>query len=105
MSTNILDYLEQLALAYPEWTRVIIGIGIIIQGEITTLLSLYLVVGKQITLLQLLISALTGLFIGETCIYLLGRKLRKTRFGWRLYRRMKANRKIQLYTYYLKRHT
>src|SRR3989344_141428 len=103
--TNFLDYLGSLALAHPEWTQLIIGIGIIIQGEVTTLLSLYLVVGKQITLFEFLISALTGLFIGETCIYLFGRKLRGTRFGWGLYRRMKGNRKIQLYTYYLKRHT
>ncbi len=105
MSNNILDYLGTLALHNPDWTRVIIAVGIIIQGEITTLLSLYLVVGKHITLVQFLISALAGLFIGETCIYLIGRKLRTTRFGWKLYRRMKGNRKIQLYTYYLKRRT
>ncbi len=103
--TNILDYLGALALQHPEWTSVIIGLGIIIQGEITTLLSLYLVVGKHITLLQFIISALFGLFVGETCIYLLGKKLRGTRLGWRLYRRMKGNRKIQLYIYYLRNHT
>lgn len=102
---NILDYLGSLALQYPEWARLIIALGIIIQGEITTLLSLYLVVGKHITLLQFLFSAIMGLFIGETCVYLLGKKLRSTRFGWKLYRRIKGNRKIQLYTYYLRYRT
>jgi membrane protein DedA with SNARE-associated domain len=102
---GFLDYLGALALQHPEWTKLIIGVGIIVQGEITTLLSLYLVIGKHITLAQFLISALTGLFVGETIIYLLGRKLRHTRFGWKLYRKIRGNRKIQLYTYYIKHRT
>lgn len=102
---GLLDYLGALAISHPEWTKLIIGIGIIVQGEITTLISLYLVVGKHITLTQFLISALMGLFIGETIIYLLGRKLRNTRFGWKLYRKIRGNRKIQLYTYYIKHKT
>lgn len=102
---NLLDTLGNLALNYPQWTTLIIAIGIAVQGEVTTLVSLYLVVGKHITLLQFLIPALIGLFVWETLLYMLGRNIRGTRFGWKLYRRMKDNRKIQLYTYYLKNHS
>jgi membrane protein DedA with SNARE-associated domain len=102
---NLLEHLGLLALRNPEWTSVILGLGILIQGEITILLAIYLVIGKHISLLQFIIAGLTGLFVGELFIYTLGKTLRGTRFGWKFYRKMKTNRRVQVYTYYLKRNT
>lgn len=102
---NLLEHLGLLALKNPEWTSLILGFGILIQGEITILLAIYLVIGKHISLLQFIIAGLTGLFVGELFIYTLGKILRDTRFGWKLYRKIKTNRRVQIYTYYLKQNT
>lgn len=102
---NLLEHLGLLALKNPEWTSVILGLGILIQGEITILLAIYLVIGKHISLLQFIIAGLAGLFVGELFIYTLGKTLRGTRFGWKFYRKMKTNRHVQVYTYYLKQNT
>ena len=99
---NFLDNLSQLVLHYPSWTYAIIGVGILIQGELTVLLSVFLVINKSITWTGFLIVAPAALLVAENFLYFASRALRHTRFGWRLYKKLKPRRKIQFYLYYLK---
>lgn len=102
---NLIEQLGLWVVNNPAWTKFIISAGIIIQGEITVLLSLFLVVQKSLTFWEFATTALIALFVGEICVYFLGKALRNTRFGWRIYRKIKGKRKIQLYTYYLRQNT
>ncbi|MDI6821068.1 MAG: hypothetical protein QMD65_02700 [Patescibacteria group bacterium] len=100
---NILDNLGQLVLNYPSWSYLIIGAGILIQGELTILISMYLIASGNLTWTEFILSALPILVIGESLIYFFGRSIRHTRFGWRTYKRLKDNRKVQFYFFYLKK--
>ena len=48
-----------------------------------------------------MIAAIGSLLVAETFVYLIGRIIRHTRFGWKLYYKLKPNRKVQIYSYYL----
>lgn len=99
---NALEYASSWILQNPSWTDLIIGGGIILQGELTILLSVYLIINESITWWQFITVALLTLIVGESMVYFFGRILRNTRFGWKYYKKIKANKKIQSYTYYLK---
>lgn len=98
---NTLDYLSGLVLSYPEWSYAIIAAGILLQGEITILLSMYLIAHGDLSWYGFLFSTIPALIIGESFIYWFGRSLRHTRFGWRLYRRLKASRRMHFYSYHI----
>lgn len=100
---NLFEHLGALVVAYPAWSNIIIAIATLLQGEVAILFSMYLVVSGQLSFGQFVLSAMGGLFIGELFLYFLGRTVRHTRFGWKLYYKLKPNRRIQLYTYYLKK--
>ncbi|MDO8469689.1 MAG: hypothetical protein Q7S84_01540 [bacterium] len=99
---SLLDTIGQLMLQYPAWSHLILGVATIIQGELAVFAAVYLVVSGSLGWFEYLYSTAGILFVAEFFIYLVGRNIRTTRFGWRLSRRMKENRKVQLYTYYLK---
>ncbi len=101
--SNLVDIFTGLVAQYPSWTYTILGIGTLLQGEAAILFATYLLINKVITWAGFLGSTLSGLIIGETFVYLFGRIMRNTRFGWKLYYKKKASRKLQLYTYYLKK--
>lgn len=100
---NLVDALGGLLGQHPSWGYFIVGIGILLQGELTLLLAVYLVINRFLSWNEFVVTALGALFVGETLVYLAGRTLRVTRFGWRFYRRLKPNRRIQLYSYYLRK--
>ncbi len=102
---NLLEHVGNWILQNPSWTDVILAAGIIIQGELTILLSVYLVINRSIGWEQFVIVTLGTLILGEIFIYLVGKTLRNTRFGWKLYKKNKSNKRIQAYTYYLKKNT
>ncbi|MFA6365246.1 MAG: hypothetical protein WCW78_02485 [Candidatus Paceibacterota bacterium] len=100
---NLLDSLGQLVIQYPSWAHAIIAAAILIQGEFAILLSVFLIVNGNLTWSTYLLVAPTSLLVGETIAYFIGRTLRNTRFGWKLYRnKIKPNKKYQPYFYYLK---
>lgn len=100
---NILDFIGGLVLAYPGWSHMFLGIMTLLQGEVAVFFGMYLVVSGSFTWLEYFGSTFFGLVIGESCVFLFGRMMRHTRFGWKLYRnKIKRNKKIQLYTRYLK---
>lgn len=99
---NLIEYIGNWALQNPAWTDLIIGAGILIQGELTILFSVYLVVSDKLEWMQFLGTTLGTLIIGESFVYFFGRMIRNTRFGWKLHKKNKTNKRIQSYTYYLK---
>lgn len=99
---NLMEIAGSWILQNPTWTDAILGISAIIQGELTILLSMYLVISGKITWLQFIFPALGAIIFAETFIYLIGKMIRNTRFGWKLSKRIKRNRRVQTYTYYLK---
>jgi len=75
----------------------------VLQGELTILLSTFLVVEGSISWAQFVLPAF-GILAGvETIGYLIGRTIRNTRFGWKLSRKLKDNERVQFYTYHLKK--
>ncbi len=90
---------------YPAWTHWIIAGGMIIQGEITIFVSVYLVLNNAIGWSDFLIPAIASVICTDTFLYIVGRSMRNTRFGWRLYRKTKASRRAQSYLYYARENT
>lgn len=100
---SLLTALGQLIAQYPAWTYVIIGIGMALQGEAMIVFAMYLVAGEVLTWGQFFIATYVIVIFYEHFLYFVGKALRRTRFGWKLYRKYKARRRIQLYTYFLKK--
>lgn len=100
---NLLDSVGALVLQYPTWSHLILGAATIIQGELAVFAAVYLVVQGSLSWGDYFLSTIAVLAGAEFLVYLIGRAIRTTRFGWRLSRKFKANRKVQLYTFYLKR--
>ncbi len=99
---NIADALAELVRQYPAWTDGLLGLGIIIQGEITLFLAMFLVVSGALPWREFFIATLGTLVVGELVVFSAGRLIRHTRLGWRWYRKMKPNRRIQYYSHYLR---
>lgn len=100
---NLVEHVGNWILQNPSWTDAILAIGIIIQGELTILLSVFLAINKNIGWDRFVIVTLGTLILGESFVFIVGKALRNTRFGWKLYRKNKGNKRIQTYTYYLKK--
>jgi len=100
--SNLLAVVSGWIVLNPSWTDLILAAGILIQGELTILLAVFLIVSGSLAWGQFLATTLPALFIGEISVYLLGRIIRTTRFGWRFHKRKKKNRRNQFYTYHLK---
>ena len=100
--SNLLAVVSGWIVLNPSWTDLILAAGILIQGELTILLAVFLIVSGSLAWGQFLVTTLPALFIGEISVYLLGRIIRTTRFGWRFHKRKKKNRRNQFYTYHLK---
>ncbi|MFH1193283.1 MAG: VTT domain-containing protein [Candidatus Jorgensenbacteria bacterium] len=99
---NVADVLVELVRQYPSWTHAIIGLGVILQGEIAILLAMFLVVSGALPWREFFIATLGTLAAGELIVFFSGRLIRHTRLGWRWYWKMKPNRRIQYYSYYLR---
>ena len=100
--SNLLAVVSGWIVLNPSWTDLILAAGILIQGELTILLAVFLIVSGGLTWGQFLGATLPALFIGEIFVYILGRIIRTTRFGWRFHKRKKKSRRNQFYTYHLK---
>ena len=99
---SFLANLGQLITEYPAWMYIILGVGMALQGEITIIIAMYLVAGHILTWWQFIIGTFFIVALYEHILFLITKGLRRTRFGWKLYRKYKARRRIQLYMYFLK---
>lgn len=99
--TSLLDVLGQWVINNYSWRHVIIALGILIQGEITVLISVYLILNNYLGWGGFLLSIAIGLFVYEGFFYVLGRSLKDTPFGLRLEKKIPFNEKIH---YYLNNH-
>ncbi len=98
---GLLDNLGQIVLTHQAWSHYLIALGVLLQGEVTVLVSVYLVINGSLGWLDFLIPAFLGILIGDYLLYFVGRLLRGTRFGWKAYKKLKQNKNAQFYTYYV----
>lgn len=100
---SVMDSLGALIQQYPGWGHFIIGIAILIQGELGILLATFLIAQGNLGWLDYLIVAPATMLVAESIVYFLGRFMRTTRFGWKIYKnKIKPNKKYQPYFYYLR---
>lgn len=98
-----MDGLGALIQQYPAWGHFIIGIAILIQGELGILLATFLIAQGSFGWSDYLIAAPLTMLVAESIVFFFGRFMRTTRFGWRIYRnKIKPNKKYQPYFYYLR---
>ncbi len=98
---GFLDNLGQIVLTHQAWSHYLIALGILLQGEITVLVSVYLVINGSLGWLDFLVPAFLGILLGDYLLYFIGKTLRDTRFGWKMYKKLKQNKTAQFYTYYV----
>jgi membrane protein DedA with SNARE-associated domain len=98
---SILDHLAQIVTAHQSLSYYLISLGVIIQGEITLLVAMYLVANHSLNILGVFLFAFLGISTADYFLYFLGRRLRNTKFGWRFYKKIKENKKMQIYNYYV----
>lgn len=99
---NLLGSIGDLVALYPAWTHSILALGTLLQGEAAILFSVYLAINGVISWGEYLTWTLGALAATETLLFLITKGFRRTRFGWKLYRKYKTNRRLQFYTFYLK---
>ncbi len=98
---SLMDALSQIVLSHQSWSYYIIALGTILQGEITFLVAMYLIINKSLSFWGVILSAFLSVFTTDYFLYFLGGRLRNTKFGWRLYRKIKNDKKTQFYSYYI----
>lgn len=100
---SVMDGLGALIQQYPAWGHFIIGIAILIQGELGILLATFLIADGKLNWVDYLIFVPLTMLIAESFVYMFGKFMRTTRFGWKIYRnKVKPNKKYQPYFYYLR---
>ena len=98
-----MDGLGALIQQYPTWGHFIIGIAILIQGELGVFLATFLIAQGSLGWVDYLIFAPVTMLVAESLVYVFGKFMRTTRFGWKIYRnKIKPNKKYQPYFYYLR---
>lgn len=98
---SFMDSLSQLVLAHQNWSYYIIALATILQGEITILVAIYLVLSGSLKLWLVVLSSFVSILVSDYVLYFIGWKLRNTKFGWSWYKKLKSNKKIQFYSYYI----
>ncbi len=99
---SLLDSLGALVLNYPAWSHWIIAVAILIQGEVVVLVAVFLVVAGSLSWGDFIIPAVGSLILGDAILFFFGRAVRNTRFGWKMYRKMKNSKRTQFYMYYVR---
>ncbi|MGC9603026.1 MAG: hypothetical protein ABSF47_00985 [Minisyncoccia bacterium] len=99
---SLLDSLGALVVHYPDWSHWIIAVAILIQGEVVVLVSVFLIAAGNLTWGGFIIPAISSLIVGDMFLFFLGRAMRNTRFGWKLYRKIKHSKRTQFYLFYVR---
>ena len=99
---SFFDSLGTLVVQYPAWSHWLIALGMVLQGEITIFVSMYLIANHSIGWTDFLIPAFGSVIVVDYFLYFVGRGLRNTRFGWKFYKKIKAKRRTQWYLYYVR---
>ena len=94
---DLLDVAGQFIIAHYEWRHLIIAMGILIQGELTVLLSMYLILNGYLGWGSFLLTAGISLFAYESFFYLLGKYFKDTALGKKIEKRIPQHAKMQFY--------
>lgn len=87
---------------YPHFKYLIMAIIAILQGEVAVILFVYLIFHRIITWVEFVIITLGSIILWENFIFLFGKIIRGSRFGWRIYKRLKEKKNVHIYFFYLK---
>ena len=94
---GLLGSASQFILHYYPLRYLIIGVGSFVQGEITVLISVYLVLRGDLNLGGFLLAIFLGNLIYEGVLYSLGRFLKGTPLGTKLEKKIPQHAKMQFY--------
>ncbi len=98
---NLLEGIGSLIVLYPAWSYIILGVGFLLQGELALVLAISLIIGGKLGWLEFFATALISFLVIETLVYIIGRIIRTSRFGWRLNRRLENNKRMETYKRFL----
>lgn len=98
---NLLESIGALIVLYPAWSYIILGAGFLLQGELALVFAVSLIIGGKLGWIEFFATALISFLFVETLVYIVGRIIRTSRFGWRLSRKLEHNEKIQIYKRFL----
>ncbi len=93
----LFDVLGQFILNHYAWRHFIIALGVLIQGEITLLISMYLILNKYLGWGGFLLAVGISLFVYETFFYFLGRYLKDTPLGLKIEKKIPHYAKVQFH--------
>lgn len=79
----------------------ILGAGLLLQGELALVLAVSLIIGKHLSWMEFWATALISFISVEILVYIIGRIIRTSRFGWRLNRQLEENERMQKYKRFL----
>lgn len=91
---NLLDISGQWIINHYSLRHLIIALGILIQGEITVLIGVHLILNNYLGWGGFLLAIAIGLVVYESFFYLLGRSLKGTSLGSRLEKKIPYHKKI-----------
>lgn len=94
---NLLDIAGQFIMTHYAWRHLIIALGILIQGELTVLLSMYLILNNYLGWGGFFLSVAIGLFAYESFFYLLGKYFKDTALGKKIEKKIPHHAKMQFY--------
>jgi len=97
MDNYLFDVLGQFILNHYAWRHFIIALGILIQGEITILIAMYLILNKYLGWGGFLVAVGISLFLYENFLYFLGRYLKDTPFGLKVEKKIPHYAKVQFH--------
>ncbi|HXF43964.1 MAG TPA: hypothetical protein VNK70_00585 [Candidatus Paceibacterota bacterium] len=93
----ILENLGEWIMLHYSWRHIIFGLGVVIQGEITVLIGVYLILKDYLGWGGFLTAIGIGLVVYETFFYALGRSLQNTERGFRLKERILGRKQMHAF--------
>lgn len=85
---NLLEIVGNFSDFHPWLIYLFILFGSFIQGEMTVLLSVYLVINRQLPFTGFLTAILFGALMKDLTVYYLARKLKNTKLGLKIHQRL-----------------
>ena len=92
---GFLGSLNDWVIDHYLWRHLIVGLGILVQGEITVMLSLYLILQNNLSWLGFLIPSGVSIFLYETFLYAVGWHLKDSRLGAWIDKKIPHSAKLQ----------
>lgn len=97
LSTSFLNSIGDIVLEFPIISYAILAIGFVVRGELTMLLSAFLVVNSYLSFPTFMLILFVGTMVGDNLTYAIGRFFRDTRFSAYIEKKFSFTQKYQDY--------